>query len=173
MLNCAKPMKTAKSRKHNRENGVMTYLANCLFVCATALLLVFGLVACDLDIAGEKIEFSQFIGTYVANFGSAEVDQIEFREDSIYVHEFQAQNGQLMVDSGRYIFQEVIPGRNEYTVRFEQFVLFSNDQLCSGDRKLSPAEKRVEWRSFEVRRTKRGQSIHLCHNERRSYVKVF
>jgi hypothetical protein len=141
-------------------------LALVTIVCASAF------VACDLDTQSEKIEFSQFVGIYKADFGSAQIDLIEFRADSMYVHVFQVQGGEPMEDSGKYEFLELTPGRNDYRVRFEQFVIFANEALCSGDRELSFGGKRAEWRSLAVTRSRFEQRIELCHNQRRDYVKV-
>jgi hypothetical protein len=77
-----------------------------------------------------------------------------------------------MEDSGRYKFTQLTGGRNEYCVGIERFVLFTSEALCAGDQELTPNEKRAISRCFVVRKTGNYQLIELCHNERRSYMKV-
>jgi hypothetical protein len=137
-----------------------------------AIVCVIGFAACGCyESASEYISYSDFIGKYKADFGSAEIDEIEFRTGSTYVHLFQQKNGPLLADTGRYEFQSLAVGK-KYWVRFPRFVLLAQQDLCFDHIVVDPTGKRVVCVTPVVMRNGSGMIVKLCPDELLYYVKV-
>jgi hypothetical protein len=132
---------------------------------ALVAIVCFGFVAaCEgPEQMSDKLEFSQFVGTYKASLGTAQLDQIEFRSDSTYVHFIQKQGGQMRTDSGRYRFigGKNIVGEYYYYVDLSQFLIMDNEQICPGSSPQGNAGERLDV-SCVIKRTGKIQSIVWC-----------
>lgn len=130
--------------------------------------------ACECPgMMSDKLEFSQFVGTYKASFGTAQLDQIEFRSDSTYVHFFQKKDGPMLIDSGLYRFVggKSLVGDYYYTVHLSQFLIVDHEHVCSVPSPQGAAGDRVGL-SCVVKRIGKGQSVEWCHSSRYFYDKV-
>jgi hypothetical protein len=120
--------------------------------------------------ASDPISFSQFVGSYRANFGSAQLDEVEFRRDSIYVHRYQESGGPLETDSGRYEFQ-IDSERCEYRVSVDRFLLFGDNLMCITFQHTTSDGRRYLFAELVVQRFGNKQLVELCPDQYLGYVK--
>ena len=130
-------------------------------------------VACEgPEQMSDKLEFSQFVGTYKASFGTARLDEIEFRRDSTYLHRYQREGQSTLSDSGRYRF---VGGKNlvgdyHYAVKLPQFLLMDSEHVCPGPSPQGKAGERVGL-SCVVKRIGKIQSVEWCYSSHYFYEK--
>ena len=145
--------------------------------CTTLVMLVAACIVMDVACEGpeqmsDKLEFSQFVGTYKASFGTAELDQIVFRSDSTYLHRYQKKGPSMLSDSGRYRFVggKNIVGEYEYAVNLSQFLIMDSEHVCPGPSPQGKAGERVGL-SCVVKRIGKIQSIEWCYSSQYFYLK--
>lgn len=136
------------------------------FSILTGLILISGC----WEPASDPITFSQFVGTYRANFGSAQLDEVEFRLDSVYVHRYQESGGPLETDSGRYEFV-TLSRPFTYRVVMEMFILFGDDLICITFQQTTSDGRRFLAGELVVQRFGKKQLVELCPDRYLGYVK--
>ncbi|GEM_PF-5269781 len=130
------------------------------------------LTACEgPEFPSDPIRLTEFYGTYKAEFGTALIDEIEFRSNGTYVHRYQGKVGSVVADTNRFEFYQM-PGSRSYSVSLQRFVFFDSQQYCWS---FSPS--RDDWviplgLDLVVKRRGSRQSIALCPDERKYYVKI-
>ncbi len=136
------------------------------------LVIGFYLFSCEgPGVSSDPLTFPQITGTYRANFGQAQLDEIVLNPDSTYLHSYVSQEGRQFVDSGR--FSIVDQGRHRYYLDIPEFVVFAPvGDRCTNE--ISRNASQIDTVDWLVRIWRSGglQVIDYCPHGRQEYVKI-